>query len=95
MRVGWNSILVGVWGGMLSYAVQRIIDAQGEPPMETVLLQAHIPYYWRAAMAVLHALAAATLAHMLFPRASLSVRWTQAITIGVFVFCSIAMVLVP
>lgn len=40
----------------LSYAAQRLIDRVGEPPMGAVLLQAHVPYYWRVGAATLHAL---------------------------------------
>lgn len=43
-------------GGALSYVLQRLIDAGSEPPIGTVLAQAHIPYYWRMAVALLHGL---------------------------------------
>lgn len=38
----------------LSYAGQRLYAALNEAPPLSVLLQAHTPYYWRMALAVLH-----------------------------------------
>ncbi len=48
-------------GATASYVVQRLIDAGSEPPIGTVLAQAHIPYYWRMAVALLHGLVLAAL----------------------------------
>ena len=48
-----------------SYALQRLLDAQSEPPIGTVLMQATIPYYWRASMAVVHGLMALFIAEAL------------------------------
>ena len=48
-------------GATGSYVLQRLIDAGSEPPMGTVLAQAHTPYYWRMAVALLHGLVLAAL----------------------------------
>ncbi len=55
-------------GGALSYVVQRLIDAGSEPPIGSVMAQAHIPYYWRMAVALLHGLMLAGLSLGLPPR---------------------------
>lgn len=44
-----------------SYALQRLLDARGEPPMSALLYQAHTPYYWRMALAAMHGVAAGLL----------------------------------
>lgn len=46
----------GGLAGALSYTVQRLVDAAQEGPgYASVLAQAHIPYYWRCDLALLHA----------------------------------------
>ena len=45
-------------GVVASYALQRLIDAGGEPPLGTVLRQPTIPYFWRVGTAVVHGLGA-------------------------------------
>ncbi len=47
---------------VLSYVGQRLLDARTEPPIGTVMVGDTIPYYWRAGMALLHGLGAASLA---------------------------------
>ncbi len=39
---------------LVSYLVQRLLDARGAAPMGTVFMQASVPYFWRIAMAVVH-----------------------------------------
>lgn len=53
----------------LSYAGMRLVDRVGEPPMGAVLLQAHVPYYWRVGAALLHALIVAVTLHTLLSEA--------------------------
>lgn len=44
-------------GAPASYALQRLwAAAGGEAPPGTVLGQAHVPYFWRVALAALHGL---------------------------------------
>ncbi|MCB9742672.1 MAG: hypothetical protein H6740_08735 [Alphaproteobacteria bacterium] len=50
------AVAVASIGACLSYTTMRLIDRVGEPPMGAVLLQAHVPYYWRVGAALLHAL---------------------------------------
>ena len=74
-----------------SYAVQRLIDAQSEPPMGTVVLQATIPYYWRTAMAVIHGALVLVLASVLKLRYQ-PPAWLCGVVIAV---AAMAMVMVP
>ena len=74
-----------------SYAVQRLIDAQNEPPMGTVVLQATIPYYWRTAMAVIHGTLALVVANVLKLRYE-PPAWLCGVVIAV---AAVAMVVVP
>ena len=43
---------------VLAYAIQRLVDAMGEPPPATLLGQLFIPYYWRMGGSALFALGA-------------------------------------
>ena len=49
-------LLVFGLGVVVSYAVQRLVDAPGEPPLGTVLRQPTIPYFWRVGTALVHGL---------------------------------------
>ena len=44
-----------------SYALQRLWDAETEPPLGSVVAQATIPYYWRVGGALVHAAMAGVL----------------------------------
>ena len=57
-------IAIAAPAATVSYTLQRLVDAAGEPA-STVLLQTHIPYFWRAAMAGLHGLTAGLLVALL------------------------------
>ncbi len=82
---------------VLSYAGQRLWDARVEPPLGSVLVQATIPYYWRAAGAVVQGVVVGTLVGFgLGPR---GVRWGLArlpsLVLLVVLPAAISMVLVP
>jgi len=82
---------------VFSYAVQRLVDAQSEPPMGTVLMQESIPYYWRVGISVAHGVAAVVLLSIRlswdsFPRASAPWRWALG---TVVVAAAMAMLVVP
>ena len=66
-------------------------DAQSEPPMGTVVLQATIPYYWRTAMAVIHGTLALVVASVLKVRYQ-PPAWLCGVVIAV---AAVAMVMVP
>ena len=79
----------------LSYTLQRLVDAQNEPPMGTVLLQATIPYYWRVGMAVLHAGVVGLLVYTLSPRLNWSRRAFLWCISCIFLVCIVALIAVP
>ena len=89
------SLLCMVMAAVLSYTLQRLVDAQNEPPMGTVLLQATIPYYWRVGMSVLHACAVGLLVYTLFPRVTWSMRVMLAGISCVFLVCIVSLIAVP
>lgn len=95
MKAYQHSIAVGVLISVLSYTLQRLIDAQNEPPMGSVLLQAEIPYYWRTTMAFAHGLAGGLLAYYLSSPNWLTWKYTHLITFGIFLVAVIAMLMVP
>lgn len=80
-----------------SYAVQRLVDASTEPPLGTVLLQAHIPYYWRVGAAALHGaiVAAAVAVGLDEPRAARVLGALPWVTVAVVVPAAVAMAVVP
>lgn len=55
-------LLAFALGVVVSYTLQRLLDARTEPPIGTVVQTATIPYYWRVGTAVLHGLGLGTLA---------------------------------
>ena len=82
---------------ILSYAVQRLVDAQTEPPMGTVLLQEDIPYYWRVGISLAHGGAAVLLLSIRlswdgFPRSGVVWKWMIGLVI---IGSSVAMLVVP
>jgi len=89
------SVLCAVMMGILSYTIQRLIDAQNEPPMGTVLLQTTIPYYWRIAMACLHATASGLLCHALLPQLTMSIQTLKWIVSALLILCVLALIVVP
>lgn len=83
-------------GGTLSYVVQRLIDAGSEPPIGSVMAQAHIPYYWRMAVALLHGLMLAGLSFGLPPRWRERVLRAAPVWVGLLSLAAlIAMLAVP
>jgi hypothetical protein len=65
-----TAALLGALVAVLSYTVQRVVDAVGEPPAAAILQSATIAYFWRVPLAVLHGAAAALLARALPPAAA-------------------------
>lgn len=81
-----------------SYAIQRLIDGLNEPPIGTILAQAHIPYYWRVGIAVLHGISAALIVSFLLHRDGQAERFLNRLPpwlLGVVVISAIAMGLRP
>ena len=89
------SIVCAVMVATLSYTIQRLVDAQNEPPMGTVLLQASIPYYWRIAMSTLHALAAGILVYTLSPKWNVNIVPMVWCLSFVFLVCIASLIAVP
>ena len=48
------ALLVFGLGVVVSYTLQRLLDASSEPAIGTVLRQAVVPYFWRVGAAVVH-----------------------------------------
>ncbi len=57
-RVALGAAVAGLTAAS-SYALQRLLDPPGPPP-ELVVASTHIPFYFRAALAAVHGLAAGT-----------------------------------
>jgi hypothetical protein len=55
---------VGALTGVVSYAVQRLVDLVTAPDVGPVLAQLTIPYFWRCAFALLHAILAGMLCYL-------------------------------
>ena len=89
------SIVCAVMVATLSYTIQRLVDAQNEPPMGTILLQASIPYYWRVAMSMLHAFAAGVLVYTLSPKWNVNVTLMAWGLSFVFLLCIVSLIAVP
>ena len=89
------SVCAVVIVGVVSYTLQRLVDAQNEPPMGAVLLDANIPYYWRVMMASLHAFSAGLLVYALKPQAEFFLGIADRVVAFVFIFCIIALIVVP
>lgn len=83
-------------GAMASYVLQRLIDAGSEPPIGAVLAQAHVPYYWRMAVALLHGLTLAALSLGL-PQAwrARLLHWAPLWVAALALVCVVAMLAVP
>lgn len=80
-----------------SYALQRLWDAQTEPPLGSVVTQATIPYYWRVGGALVHAAMAGVLGWFGLGEEAAS-RWIPrlpALVVLVVLPAAVAMVLVP
>ncbi|MDG1481436.1 MAG: hypothetical protein P8R54_17710 [Myxococcota bacterium] len=76
-----------------SYAIQRLLDAQGEPT--GILLTTHIPYYWRAGMAGLHGLAIAILLASLVRQPAYWLRYLPITTVVIVGLSALAMSVRP
>ncbi|MFT5686742.1 MAG: hypothetical protein ACI8RZ_007699 [Myxococcota bacterium] len=88
-------LAAGILGpaSVVSYAIQRLIDAQGEPV--GVLLTTHIPYFWRISMAGLHGL---TVAALIATLARQPERWLSRLPVAVLLstlLSAVAMCLRP
>ena len=90
-----QTIFVIVLLSVLSYTIQRVFDAQTEPPMGAVIRQANIPYYWRTTMALAHGLVGGILYFSLFPTQLPKERQFYIATVIVFLGSTITMILVP
>ena len=80
-----------------SYALQRMWDGVGEPPIGAVLQTTTIPYFWRLATAALHGLGAAVAAG-LAADADTAERWllrAPVLVPAVVLPAVLAMALVP
>lgn len=55
---------VGALTGVISYAVQRLVDLSTTPSVGPVLAQLSIPYFWRCAFTLLHAILAGLLCYV-------------------------------
>jgi hypothetical protein len=88
-------LAAGVLGpaATLSYALQRLLDAGG--PGGAVLLSAHIPYFWRIAMAGLHGLSAAVLLSLLVVRPERWLKHLPGVTVLIVALSALAMCLCP
>lgn len=72
LRVALGLAIAGMVAAA-SYAVQRLLDPPGPPP-ELVVSTAHIPFYFRAALATVHGLAAGAAVGVL-ARGDRAERW--------------------
>lgn len=81
-----------------SYAIQRLIAAvRGGPDFGEIVLQVHVPYYWRCDLAAIHGILAATMVATLLGRDQAE-RWlarTPWLVLAVAGSSIVAMVLVP
>ena len=82
---------------VLSYTVQRLVDAAGEPPLSSVLLSGTIAYYWRVGIALLHGVVVASVAAVGLSedRAITALRMLPVPVLGLGLLCVVAVLVVP
>lgn len=92
------AITVGASAVAVSYALQRLGSASsGEADWTQVMRQAHVPYYWRCALALLHGVTIAAMAGWAVDhdRAVVALRFAPVWVPLVVLPLALAMVAVP